>query len=118
MPNSFEPDSFDPIEYLEFLRKRWKIAFAAVALAGVIAAVTCLFLPKQYTATATLIIEPPGGDPRAAIAVSPIYLESLKSYETYASSDSLFARATEKFHLMEGRSGITLESLKRSVLRV
>jgi uncharacterized protein involved in exopolysaccharide biosynthesis len=118
MPNSFEPESFDPIEYLEFLRKRWKIAFAAVALAGAVAAVTCLFLPKQYTATATLVIAPPGDDPRAAIAVSPIYLESLKAYERFASSDSLFAQAAENFHLMATRDPSALESFKRKVLRV
>ncbi len=74
----------------------------AVVLAAAVAVVACLVLPKQYTATATLVIEPPGGDPRSATAVSSIYLESLKSYETFASSDSLFAKACEKFHLLDG----------------
>lgn len=118
MANSFDPDSFDPIEYLEFLRKRWKFTVAAVLLAGVVAAAACLILPKQYTATATLVIEPPGSDPRTATAVSPIYLESLKSYESFASSDSLFAKACEKFHLLGARDASALESFKRRVLRV
>jgi uncharacterized protein involved in exopolysaccharide biosynthesis len=111
-------DSFDPIEYLEYLRKRWRFTAVAVFLAGAVAVALCLLLPKQYTAVATLVIEPPGGDPRSATAVSAIYLESLKSYEAFASSDSLFARACEKFHLLDGKAGPSLESFKRRVLRV
>jgi succinoglycan biosynthesis transport protein ExoP len=111
-------DSFDPIEYIEYVRKRWKFTAAVVILAGVAAVVICLLLPKQYTAVATLVIEPPGGDPRSATAVSSIYLESLKSYEAFASSDSLFAKACGKFHLLDGNSAPSLESFKRRVLRV
>ncbi len=111
-------DSFDPIEYLDYLRKRWRFTAVAVLVAGAAAVALCLLLPKQYTAVATLVIEPPGGDPRSATAVSSIYLESLKSYEAFASSDSLFARACEKFHLLDGKTGPPLESFKRRVLRV
>ncbi len=50
--------------------------------------------------------------------MSPVYLESLKSYESFASSDSLFAKACEKFHLLDGPGAPTLESFKRKVLRV
>jgi uncharacterized protein involved in exopolysaccharide biosynthesis len=110
-------DSFDPIEYLEYLRARWKFTAIAVLLAGATAVALCLMLPKQYTAVATLVIEPPGGDPRSSTAVSSIYLESLKSYEAFASSDTLFAKACEKFHLLDLKSG-PLESFKRRVLRV
>jgi polysaccharide biosynthesis transport protein len=111
-------DSFDPIEYLEYLRKRWKFSAAAVILAVVVAVASCLLLPKQYTAVATLVIEPPGADQRSATAVSAIYLESLKSYESLASNDSLFAKACEKFHLLDGKATPSLESYKRRVLRV
>lgn len=111
-------DSFDPIEYLEYLCQRWRFTATAVLLAGAASLVLCLLLPKQYTAVATLVIQPPGGDPRSATAVSSIYLESLKSYEAFASSDSLFARACEKFHLLDGKAGPALESFKRRVLRV
>jgi uncharacterized protein involved in exopolysaccharide biosynthesis len=111
-------DSFDPIEYLEYLRKHWRFTASAVCIAAAAAAVVCLLLPKQYTAVATLVIEPPGGDPRSATAVSSIYLESLKSYEAFASSDSLFAKACENFHLLEGATAPSLESFKRRVLRV
>src|SRR5271165_4011190 len=108
-------DSFDPIEYLEYLRKRWKFAAVAVALAGTVAAVACLLVTKQYTAAATLVIEPPGSDQRSATAVSAIYLESLKSYEALASNDTLFAKAVEKFHLLDGKATPSLESFKRRV---
>ncbi len=111
-------DSFDPIEYIEYLRKRWRAVGVAVLFAVAVAIAACLVLPRQYTATATLVIEPPGGDPRSATAVSPIYLESLKSYESLAASDSLFAKACEKFRLLDGKGAPSLESFKRRVLRV
>jgi len=55
-------------------------------------------------------------DPRASVAVSPIYLESLRSYEAYASSDELFSRAAGQFGLRQGSEAI--DKLKRSVLKV
>jgi uncharacterized protein involved in exopolysaccharide biosynthesis len=111
-------DSFDPIDYLEYLRERWRFAAITMLAAVSVAVVACLLLPKQYTAVATLVIEPPGGDPRSATSVSSIYLESLKSYEALATGDSLFAKACEKFHLPEGKSAPSIESFKRRVLRV
>jgi uncharacterized protein involved in exopolysaccharide biosynthesis len=111
-------DSFDPLEYLEYLRNRWRFTAIAVILAAAAAAAASLVLPKQYTAVATLVVEPPAGDPRGATAVSPVYLESLKSYEALASSNSLFARACEKFHLLDDKPASSLESLKRRVLQV
>jgi capsular polysaccharide biosynthesis protein len=111
-------DSFDPIEYLEYLRTRWKFTTVAVIFAATVAVAACFVLPKEYTATATLVIEPPGADQRGATAVSSIYLESLKSYETFASSDSLFAKACEKFHLLDSKNAPSLESFKRRALRV
>jgi uncharacterized protein involved in exopolysaccharide biosynthesis len=84
--------------------------------AAVLALIASLLLPKEYTATASLIIDPPAGnDPRSSITVSPVYLESLRAYELIASSDSLFLRALEKFHLRDSRP---LESVKRRILRV
>ena len=118
MPNPVDPDSFDSMEYLDYVRARWKLIAASVLIAAVVAAAACLILPKQYTATATLVIEPPGADPRTVTAVSPVYLESLKSYESFASSDSLFVKACEKFGLLKGPGAPPVEALKRRVLRV
>src|SRR5437762_14191611 len=112
-------ETFDPIEYLSFVRERWKFAAATIAAAVLLTGIACWVLPRSYTATATLVIEPPAGnDPRTATAISPIYLESLKTYEQFASSDSLFAKAVQKFHLLPESGGSTVESLKSRVLRV
>jgi uncharacterized protein involved in exopolysaccharide biosynthesis len=108
-------DSFNLSEYANYFRLHWRLPLMATISAAAIALIACLILPKQYTATATIVIEPPGGDARTAISVSPIYLESLKSYETFAASDSLFSKACEKFHLLNGSP---LESFKKRVLRV
>ena len=112
-------DSFDAWDYFQFLRERWKPVALVVGAALAIALIGSLILPKRYTAVATLVIEPPGGsDSRVATAVSPIYLESLKSFEEFASSNTLFARACEKFRLLEGPDAPYLESFKHRVLRV
>jgi capsular polysaccharide biosynthesis protein len=112
-------ETFEPLEYLNFLATRWKFAVVCVGTALVVAAAVCLFVPNQYTATATLLIEPAAAsDPRTGTAVSPIYLESLKSYEQFAASDSQFLKACEKFGLLTGANPPAVESLKRRVLRV
>jgi uncharacterized protein involved in exopolysaccharide biosynthesis len=65
------------------------------------------------------LIEPPAGaDPRAAMAVSPVYLESLKTYEEFAESDSLFQKAAGQFQLQQLTGAKAIETLKKRVLRV
>ncbi len=111
-------DSFDIFEYIDFLRARWKFAAIACGVAISLAMATGFLLPRRYTATATILIDPPaGGDPRIATAVSMVYLESLKTYELLATNDQLFMRAASKFHLRDP-DGSPIESLKRSVLKV
>jgi polysaccharide biosynthesis transport protein len=112
-------DSFDPLEYLTHLRRNGKFAAIAIGSAMILTAAVSMLLPKQYTATATLVIEPPfANDPRAATSVSPVYLESLKTYEQFAGSDTLFAKACAKFELSGAVGEPCSESLKRRVLRV
>jgi len=112
-------DSFDAFEYVEYLQKRWRVVAAACGAAFVISLGVSLLLPKRYTATASVVIEPPGGnDIRIGTAVSAVYLESLKTYESFASSDSLFARAAQRFHLQNPARPQPIESLKRAVLKV
>jgi capsular polysaccharide biosynthesis protein len=118
MPSVADSETFHSGEYIDYLRARWRVVAVAVTAAAVVAVIACLLLPKQYTAKATLVIDPPGSDGRPATSVSPVYLESLKSYEAFASSDSLFAKACEKFHLLDGPGAPALESFKRKVLRV
>lgn len=109
--------TFDAFEYIDYLRGRWRVVAVACAAAIVLSFGISLLLPKRYTATARVVIDPPGGnDIRLSTAVSPIYLESLKTYESFAGSDTLFVRAAERFHLLQ--HGDSIESLKRRILKV
>jgi uncharacterized protein involved in exopolysaccharide biosynthesis len=106
-------------EYVDYLRSRWRVIAAACVTAIVLSLTISLLLPKKYTATASIVIEPPAGnDVRTATAVSPVYLESLRTYERFADSDTLFAGAVEHFHLASGDHAISIESLKQQVLKV
>ncbi len=108
-------EPFDAFRYISYLRARWQWIAASAALAAGLAAAASLAMTPQYTATARLVVDPPAGaDLRAAMAVSPIYLESLKTYEHFATSDSLFQKAVRQF----GLTGASIESLKRRVLQV
>src|SRR4051794_33107503 len=108
-------EPFDAFRYIGYLQSRWRRVLASAGIAVALAIVASLAMSPQYTATARIVIEPPAGtDLRSAMAVSPIYLESLKTYEHFASSDSLFQKSVERF----GLSGGPIESIKRRVLKV
>lgn len=111
--------SFDADEFLRHIRRNWHVTPMICGVAVIIATGVSLLLPRQYTATARILIEPPAGsDQRTFVAVSPIYLESLRTYEHLASGDSLFLRALDRFHLRGQGDTRSVESWKRSVLRV
>jgi len=113
------PDSFDLRDYIGYLGSRWRVIAIACVTAGAIAAAITVASPKRYTATAKIVIEPPAGsDTRAAMAVSPIYLESLRTYEHFASSDKLFSQALDHFRLRDHAPGRSLEAWKSRVLKV
>jgi uncharacterized protein involved in exopolysaccharide biosynthesis len=112
-------DTFDAFRYISYMRSRWRFIAACCAVALTLAIVSSVLARKQYTATARVVIEPPAGtDLRSAMAVSPIYLESLKTYELFAASDSLFSKATERLGLRQILGAGAIESLKRRVLKV
>jgi capsule polysaccharide export protein KpsE/RkpR len=101
---------------LDRLRARSTMIAVACAVAVTVTFIVSLLLTRQYTAISRIVIEPPAGsDPRASTAVSPIYLESLHSYELFASSDNLFLQAVEHFGLRHGSEPI--DRLKKSVLK-
>ncbi len=94
--------SFDPLAYAAYLRQRWRFIALTCFIALTAALGVSLMVEKKYTATASLLIDPPGNtDARMATAVSPVYLESLKSYEHFASSDTLFRKALDTFRLRD-----------------
>jgi uncharacterized protein involved in exopolysaccharide biosynthesis len=108
-------EPLDAYRYISYWQRHWKWIAISCAVAMVLAAGITLLLPNQYTATARIVIEPPAGtDLRSAMAVSPIYLESLKTYEHFADSDSLFRKAVDQFGLHQR----PFESMKKRVLKV
>ena len=110
---------FDPLHFAAYLRDRWPAVTISCGVAVCLAFAVSEVLPRKYTATASILIQPPGGnDPRAATQVSPIYLESLKSYERFASSDTLFVRAIDAVHARDEGGGGPVEAFKRRVLKV
>lgn len=114
LPVEFENEGFG-----RYALSMWKPVTATVAAAVLLAAGASLVLPKQYTATALLMVElPAGSDSRAVAALSPVYLESIKTYERFASSDSIFLEAINRLGIRERLPGKSIESLKRSVLRI
>lgn len=113
------PEAFDGYQFLSHLRARWRLPLIVCAAAIGVALAASLLLPKEYTAKVTLVIEQPAGsDPRASTSVSPIYLESLRTYEHFAAGDRLFAQAVDRFQLRKLWPRRSIESLKRAVLRV
>jgi len=114
-----ETQAFDAIDFARYAGAHWGVVAASVAVATILSAGVGLLLPKRYTATASLIIElPAGSDPRAAAALSPVYLESLRTYEHFASSDTIFREAIEHLGIRSRLPGRPIEALKSSVLRI
>ncbi len=109
-------ERFDFLEFADFARGQWRTFAICCGIAVGLAATISFALPRRYTASASILIEPPAGnDPRAATAVSPVYLDSLRTYERLASSDTLFVRALDHLKL---RTSAPVSSLKRSILKV
>jgi uncharacterized protein involved in exopolysaccharide biosynthesis len=112
-------DSFDAFRYIGYMRSRWRWIAGICGVAGVLTLAISLTMPPQFTATARIVIEPPAGsDLRAAMAVSPIYLESLKTYEQFATSDSLFQTAITHFGLRKVLGAGPIEGIMKRVLKV
>jgi len=108
--------SFDPIDFADYIRRKWMVFAASCSLAIILALSVSLSLPRQYTAVASILIQSTAGnDPRAAM---PGYLESLKAYERVASSDTLFIGALDHLHAREAFAHTPIESLKRRILKV
>jgi uncharacterized protein involved in exopolysaccharide biosynthesis len=113
------PESFHLHQFAAELGSRWKLMAIACGAAAVLSVTATLLQPKQYTAVARLVIEPPaGGEARASMVVSPQYLESLKTYEHFVSADGLFRKALDQFGLRVLTPGRPMEAWKRRVLKV
>jgi uncharacterized protein involved in exopolysaccharide biosynthesis len=112
-------DTTDAFRYVGYIKLRWRSIATSCAIAVTLALVATFLMPRQYTATARIVIDPPAGaDIRAAMAVSPIYLESLRTYERFATAGGLFQKAVDRFGLRQLLGNRPIESLQKSVLRV
>ena len=112
------PQTLGAQDLSHYLFTRWRFLAIACGTALVLSIAVSLLMTRQYTATVSIVIDPPAGsDPRAATAISPIYLESLRTYEYYAEGDSLFSEAVERFHL-RAKGTESVEGLKQKILRV
>jgi len=108
------PESVNTYRYLSYLGSRWRFIVAPCLIAAFLALVVSLLEPKQYTAACRILIEPAAG----GAMVSPMYLESLKTYEQFAASDSLFMQAIDHFRLRQRFPQQPVESLKARILKV
>ena len=86
------PNPFEPRLYLSHMLGRWKTVVAVAAVAGAVALLVSLALPKKYDATVTLLIQPGVSDPRYPPTLNQVYLEYLRSYEQVVEGDDLLAR--------------------------
>ena len=112
-------ESFDVFRYTSYLGSRWRWIATSCVVAVALALAVSLAMERQYTAITQVVIEPPAGsDLRAAMTVSPIYLESLKTYEHFAAGDQLFQKAASEFQLRAHFGARPIETIKNRVLRV
>jgi uncharacterized protein involved in exopolysaccharide biosynthesis len=105
-----DANRFDVIEFVDYLRDNGKVFLISCGVAVALAVGITLAMPKSYTAKASVVIDAPAGsDPRAILTLSSVYLESLGSYESVASSDTLFRQAIAR---------LGVEGAKASILKV
>jgi uncharacterized protein involved in exopolysaccharide biosynthesis len=111
--------TFEPAEFALWCGARWRFCALAVAVATVVTLAVSVVQPRQFTATATILIgAPAGNDPRAATAMNAVYLDSLKAWERVAASDYIFLRSLEKTRAGGTEPSGTMAGLKRKILRV
>src|ERR1019366_9191492 len=112
-------ESFDVFRYTSYILSRGQWIAISCVVAVALALAVSLAMERQYTAVTQIVIEPPAGsDLRAAMTVSPIYLESLKTYEHFAAGDQLFQKAIGQFQLRAQFGTRPIETIKKHVLRV
>jgi uncharacterized protein involved in exopolysaccharide biosynthesis len=113
------PPRFEALDYVLYLRRRWSFIAVSCLTAGILTLLASFLMTTRYTSSATILIEPAAGaDTRTLTAISPIYLESLKTFESVATSGTLFERALEKFQLRPAGGSEAIESIKARVLKV
>lgn len=113
------PEPVSAYQFLQHLAARWRVPVIACATAAVLAFAGSKLMTKEYVATARILIEPPGtSDPRSALVVTPVYMDSLRTYILFASSDELFKEAVETLGIRDPEDPKPLSRLKETILEV
>jgi uncharacterized protein involved in exopolysaccharide biosynthesis len=107
-------ETFDLFRYFSHLRRRLLFLLVVCGTALFLSLGASLLLPRRYTATARIMIDPPAGSDQRML-INPVYMESLKTYEVLATGDHLFLQAIDHFRLPHPKP---IDQLKHSVLKV
>jgi uncharacterized protein involved in exopolysaccharide biosynthesis len=94
------PESPDFQKYAGHVARRWRVIAASCIVAMAAAAAVTLLEAKQFTSRARVLIIPPTSESFPPTAISPTYMESLRTYEYLAMSDSLFQKAVEDLEIV------------------
>jgi len=111
-------ESPEAFRFISYVLSRWRLVAGACLTAIVLATAVSLILPRQYTATARILIEPAAVTAPRSLDLNQNYLESLRTYEYFANSDSLFQRAASRFQLRAVAGAKPIESLKKQMLKI
>jgi capsular polysaccharide biosynthesis protein len=111
-------ESPEAFRFISYIVSRWRLVAGSCLTAIVLATAVSLMLPREYTATARILIEPPANADQRSLQLNQSYLESLKTYEYFANSDSLFQRAANRFQLRAVFGAKSIESLKKQAIKV
>jgi uncharacterized protein involved in exopolysaccharide biosynthesis len=110
------PESLDLQKCAAHMARRWRVIAASCIVAIVTTTVFTLLQTKQFTSRARVLIIPPTSESFPPTALSPTYMESLRTYEYLAMSDSLFKKAEEDLGIAFPHRGPLFSSFQRPVL--
>ncbi|HZU24844.1 MAG TPA: hypothetical protein VFA04_04940 [Bryobacteraceae bacterium] len=89
-----------PASTLASVAARWRFLAAVIGATAILVFAVSELLPRRYTAVTTVIIDPPAAsDARTGSMLNPAYLDSLRTFEHFFTSDALFQDAAQRFHL-------------------
>jgi len=111
-------ESPEAFRFISYILSRWRLVAGSCLTAVVIASGVTLMLTRQYTATARILIEPPANADERSLQLNQSYLESLKTYEYFANSDSLFQKAVNRFQLRALVGAKSIEGMKKQALKI
>ena len=112
-------ESFSASQYLRHVRTSWPVLAVACVVAAVLTYLGNQLMTPQYTAEARVRIELPGSDdPHSALVISPVYMDSLKTYALLASGNELFAETVDALGLRDAEHPEPLDGLKQSILEI